>query len=363
MPPTGQRRNTVYDLAALRIHHDDFRIPSSDSNYAYRRDKKITRDVRGNWIAKDAGGTGRVPLYKKISDDEEGGSEEKRDDEGETTQFEDEVEEEEEGEGEEEEEEGEEYRRRQRRRFYEDMSYLEHKANDLPHPPGTMPVPESDLLKTIHYFASVYYNDMGQLHDAKRFVRRLYKKRREEKRKSAAASSDEDEDEFAEQKATHGPDEDEAIEDDGEQSDTLWTDEDEPIPDADEDLRPRKRQNKGKGKETDKKGAAGKRKRKKRQEKDWTEAYRNQDMYRRFDGSALIALGMLLQEYVREKVGRFEPDEPLATEVESGVEVEAEDRHMEEDNAEEESRLENEPQNHRTFLSLAQSNSESDEQE
>ena len=68
-----QRRNTVYDSTALRIHHDDFRIPSAETNYRYKRDKKITRDVRGNWVAKDAGGTAKVPWYKKVEDEDEGG--------------------------------------------------------------------------------------------------------------------------------------------------------------------------------------------------------------------------------------------------------------------------------------------------
>lgn len=144
MPPfSKQRRNTVYDLAALRIHHDDFRIPSADSNYRYRRDKKIARDVRGNWIAKDAGGTGKIAWYTKV----DGGEEEDEDVEdmevgedkdGEVTQ----------GEGNTEKEDGggssedEEYRRGQRRRFYEDMSYLDDHV-DPQQPSGSMPVPDS----------------------------------------------------------------------------------------------------------------------------------------------------------------------------------------------------------------------------
>lgn len=144
MPPFAkQRRNTVYDLTALRIHHDDFRIPSSDSNYRYRRDKKITRDVRGNWIAKDAGGTGKVPWYKKVDggeDDEEGKEMEVDEKKGENiadnTERED-------GDGNgDESSEDEEYRRGQRRRFYEDMSYLDEHA-DIQQPSGSMPVPDS----------------------------------------------------------------------------------------------------------------------------------------------------------------------------------------------------------------------------
>lgn len=142
MPPfSKQRRNTVYDLTALRIHHDDFRIPSSDSNYRYRRDKKIIRDVRGNWIAKDAGGTGKIPWYTKVD-----GGEGEEEEDGEDM----EVEKDEDGEGEgntEKEDEGgssedEEYRRGQRRRFYEDMSYLNDHVEPQ-QPSGSMPVPDS----------------------------------------------------------------------------------------------------------------------------------------------------------------------------------------------------------------------------
>lgn len=144
MPPfSKQRRNTVYDLTALRIHHDDFRIPSSDSNYRYRRDKKIIRDVRGNWIAKDAGGTGKIPWYTKV----DGGEEEEEEEEGmevdmhkdgEAVQGEGDTEKEDEGGSSEDEE----YRRGQRRRFYEDMSYLDDHV-DPQQPSGSMPVPDS----------------------------------------------------------------------------------------------------------------------------------------------------------------------------------------------------------------------------
>ena len=155
-----QRRNTVYDLTALRIHHDDFRIPSAETNYRYRRDKKITRDVRGNWVAKDAGGMGKVPWYKKVEDEGEG-------DEGEGEDIDlDGVErrvskrkrgkekdnpEEEEGEDEDEDEgEGkdsssgseEEYRRGHRRHFYEDLSYLDDPV-EVQQPSGSLPVPDS----------------------------------------------------------------------------------------------------------------------------------------------------------------------------------------------------------------------------
>ena len=67
-----RRRTTVHDLAALRVHRDGTRVANSDSNSSSRRAKYTTRDARGNWVAKDAGGLGTVPLRPTVSQPPEG---------------------------------------------------------------------------------------------------------------------------------------------------------------------------------------------------------------------------------------------------------------------------------------------------
>ena len=83
-----RRRTTVHDLAALRVHRDGTRVANSDSNSSSRRAKYTTRDARGNWVAKDAGGLGTVKLRRAASepegeqDDDGGESEQEVVDEG-----------------------------------------------------------------------------------------------------------------------------------------------------------------------------------------------------------------------------------------------------------------------------------------
>lgn len=61
------RRSTVYDLASLRLHTDGSRVyQSSSTNLKPRNAKFALRDIRGNWIARDAGGTAKVPRWKNV---------------------------------------------------------------------------------------------------------------------------------------------------------------------------------------------------------------------------------------------------------------------------------------------------------
>ena len=59
-----KRFTTVHDRAALRIHPDGTRVAARESRYA-------TQDLRGNWVAVNAGGAGKVKKRKRaaISDD------------------------------------------------------------------------------------------------------------------------------------------------------------------------------------------------------------------------------------------------------------------------------------------------------
>lgn len=62
------RRSTVYDLASLRLHTDGSRVyQSSSTNLKPRNAKLALRDIRGNWIARDAGGTAKIPRWKNVS--------------------------------------------------------------------------------------------------------------------------------------------------------------------------------------------------------------------------------------------------------------------------------------------------------
>jgi hypothetical protein len=70
------RRTTVYDLTNLRLHADGKRVKRSPQGLAGSVGaKKVVQDVRGNWIANDAGGSGTVKRRKtrrQIEDDSDG---------------------------------------------------------------------------------------------------------------------------------------------------------------------------------------------------------------------------------------------------------------------------------------------------
>ena len=68
-----RRRSTVHDLAALRLHRDNSRVLNSESNLSSRRAKYSLRDARGNWIAQDAGGLGKVNKRRSASEPHDGG--------------------------------------------------------------------------------------------------------------------------------------------------------------------------------------------------------------------------------------------------------------------------------------------------
>lgn len=57
---TTKRKSTVHDLSSLRLHPDGSRVGSSSSNVRPRSAKYVVKDLRGNWIARDAAGRGTV---------------------------------------------------------------------------------------------------------------------------------------------------------------------------------------------------------------------------------------------------------------------------------------------------------------
>ncbi|KAI0832876.1 hypothetical protein BC628DRAFT_1309391 [Trametes gibbosa] len=203
-----RRRSTVHDLAALRLHRDGTRVLNSDTNLSSRRAKYAAKDSRGNWIARDAGGLANIKQRRSASrpaergeilesGEDEGPAEDApsspRMDKGKGRAREDSVSEEET-----------ELipHARKRRRFDEDFNYLTSASASALVPPtegekavlrgdeqkpasGALPVPSSDLLKCLHYFASTYYTAMGQLYNAPREARSMRKARRLEKASAA----------------------------------------------------------------------------------------------------------------------------------------------------------------------------------
>ncbi|KAL7282751.1 hypothetical protein ACG7TL_004226 [Trametes sanguinea] len=301
-----RRRSTVHDLAALRLHRDGTRVLNSDSNRSSRRAKYAVRDARGNWIAHDAGGLGNVKQRRSASrpghDDEPYADERESADEVPRTPSKDK------GKGRAHEDEVDEElnpRARKRRRFDEDLNYLAsgsspaimppadsdiHGLKDDEETPGALPVPSSDLLKCLHYFASTYYTAMGQLYDSSREHRKERKARKLEKLKAATKpgrSRRAQSEELDEHEPPHSSGEEEVELSEEEIEDS--TDE---------------------GAANGQAGAVQVRKEKQIRKKRRPRQLRpmEKDMYKIFDGSALVALGMLFQEHVADMLEPRVPD-------------------------------------------------------
>ena len=142
---------------------------------------------------------------------------------------------------------------------------------------------------------------MGQLYDPKVRAAQLKQMHMQD---SPEPSGDEEEAEV--QAVLDGE-----LDDQGEEEDWIDEEDEEPVnededEDEDEESRPLKRRalNKGKGKERDEGQAVTNQPRrarrgKKRLDRNWTEIHKNQNMYRRFDGSALMALGTYYRSLFR----------------------------------------------------------------
>jgi hypothetical protein len=192
----SQRRlTTVHDRAALRVHPNGTRVTARESSYA-------TKDLRGNQIAINAGGTGNVKKRKRaaISDDdseplEEFNTETDEYQPSETPSSTDSCAGSVEGESEEED------RKRKRRKkdtrrikqseFYKNFDFVLGGKNEtgavsgsddrlLPSSVGwvfihiwrsTNTLMKQDLLKCLHYLAAKHYSDEGQLIDTTRIAR------------------------------------------------------------------------------------------------------------------------------------------------------------------------------------------------
>ncbi|KAF8180215.1 hypothetical protein BJ912DRAFT_929421 [Pholiota molesta] len=62
---TEPRLSTVFDYSDLRLHPDGTRVYQKASNRRPVLAKVTVQDARANWIAKDAGGSARIAKYRK----------------------------------------------------------------------------------------------------------------------------------------------------------------------------------------------------------------------------------------------------------------------------------------------------------
>jgi hypothetical protein len=186
-----KRLTTVHDRAALRVHPDGTKVASRESRY-------VIEDLRGNRIAKNAGGTGHVKKRKwAVISDEESEQFETETDEYQSSENQSTSTDSLAGEVESEEEVNKPKRQKKdprttkRARFHQNFDFVLSGKNGaetlsasrnplLPSSVGyAFPriwcladfLTEQDLLKCLHHFAAEYYSDRGQLIDASRIAR------------------------------------------------------------------------------------------------------------------------------------------------------------------------------------------------
>ncbi|KAK1228097.1 hypothetical protein PQX77_008868 [Marasmius sp. AFHP31] len=276
---TEPRKSTVYDLTSLRLHPDGTRVLLTENNRRLRVSKYSVQDSRGNWIATDAGGSGHVTRYRALR---EGGRERADED------VEDELE------SRTADEEGllKDYRAKKRRKFQHDFDFISSSPvprleSSFPESNGTedndLPLPSSDLLKCIHYMTCHFYHERGQLLNSSREFRKQKKMRRLAKlRQSTKVTEDAEDDEENEDESDSDLDEEDHDTDSDEDDRPTQPSGPEEVKDSDEDDEEKE----------ERKSSTSAMKKQKRE--------RNPviDMYRTMNGSALMALGMLVQEHI-----------------------------------------------------------------
>ncbi|CAA7259403.1 unnamed protein product [Cyclocybe aegerita] len=320
---TEPRLSTVFDYSDLRLHPNGRRVWQQDANLRPKIAKVAVQTGRSNWIARDAGGVSDVKKFRRIpkpknpfaevnaQEEEQGEVFEGVEEEDEEVEVEQEATEENEEQGEQDTGVGQKRKRKRidqqkgkRQRF---MAYDTYLASEdyfpTPAPPPAesdavarpsttpnfvLPEPSGDLLKCIHRYASEYYTERGQLLNSSRSYRieqrakqhQRHQQQREEGRTPSPSPSESSSSSGSELDSESGSDSDEDYEEgEGAESNT------------------KKGKGKGKGKGKAKAKGKGKRKRKTKR-RGQSKLY--VDMYKVFDGSALLALGMLVQEHIAE---------------------------------------------------------------
>ncbi|KAL1704165.1 hypothetical protein EV121DRAFT_291611 [Schizophyllum commune] len=247
------RRHTVYDLTALNLHEDGSRLDLDGhltSRRALAQRSRAVRDARGNVISRSLP---VVPRVRRVRAEEGEGEEVELDEKAEKT-----------AENADEPVAG---PSRKRRR----LNQLE--DPDLVPSNNELDLPSGDLLKCIHHFASKYYTERGMLLNASRDYRRERKERRKNATRQPAHTPEGDEGEPAVEEEQvedgHPAVDEQAVDEEG-------TNASAPPP-------PTKRRKRGKA---------------------YAESSKlTRDMYKVMDGSALMALGLLLQEHVAQTMG------------------------------------------------------------
>ncbi|KAG8218952.1 hypothetical protein J3R82DRAFT_4663 [Butyriboletus roseoflavus] len=282
-----RRKSTTHDLATLRLHPDGSRVQQSSVNARRRTAGYTLVDSRGNWIARDAGGKTSVKKRRNVNSSHAGdadgeyidlsGDEERGRRQSKGKQRARDSQTPEEDLPPEPESERLDTRTRQRLSFTRDLSFLDPPAVDvssLEHdhidhsdatsarePAVLFPDPAPDLLKSIHHFASCYYRERGQLFDSGRNYRGKKKERYKQLQENIHTV------------AAH------ALKHQNIDSETEHTETEDDSTEEDESEATDAEDNGREGPSTT------------------VEAYRK-DMYKAFDGSALMAIGIVLQEYV-----------------------------------------------------------------
>ncbi|KAI0690839.1 hypothetical protein BC835DRAFT_158406 [Cytidiella melzeri] len=309
-----KRRSTVHDLSSLRLHPDGSKVINSDTNLHSRKAKYAAKDARGNWIAQDAGGLGRVKTRLAAAKEKSQAGEEGE--EGDDAQTEagpsyyaadkgkqKAVETREELVDEE-------YipkntRAKKRRAFADDFTFIASSGGGTSTtqapvisatavgngsvPSATdvrLPQPSSDLLKCIHYFASALYTEMGQLRDSSREYRREKKRRRLARLAKTPSTSPQ-----------RGVSDAEASAEGSYSSPSSSSDDEKEEQRHEEHKRKRTSKSGSKTRSLGRKGVS-------RPELNTMKT----DMYKACDGSALMAIGMLLQQHVADILSPETPD-------------------------------------------------------
>ncbi|KJA29554.1 hypothetical protein HYPSUDRAFT_50142 [Hypholoma sublateritium FD-334 SS-4] len=344
------RLSTVFDFAALRLRPDGTRVPQQPP----ARATVAVQDARARWIARDAGGSARILKLRRRgkgarAEEEDAGAEEidisrelarghPAGDEGGGADAD--------APSDEDEDEGPSRKRKarrratgpaaKRRRFEADFDFL------APQPPvrsvsaegsappqtqtpaaenGVLAEPSPDLLKSIHRFASEFYSERGQLLNVSRQYRAERKQARLARQQRKASQSKGKEKASGSKSPTPSSDESQEGSDDGSESDE---DEDEneeggEIGKKDGSKKKGKRkeeledegedsadESSGDEEEADEAGTEEaetakrrpKTKRRRRSGKPKILPPLVTDMYKVFEGSALMVLGMLVQEHI-----------------------------------------------------------------
>ncbi|KIM34998.1 hypothetical protein M413DRAFT_14802 [Hebeloma cylindrosporum] len=313
------RLSTVFDYADLRLHTDGTRVYQKSSNLRPGIIKVAVQNSKANWIARDAGGSGKIPKMRprgKRKEQDAFYESEGKDAGALLAEAEAEIKEDI---GSDEEESGEEgksskqtkkrkgkpvdKRKAKRQKFANDYDYL------LPKPSGpheveahivddevndeaiSLPEPSPDLLKCIHRFAAEFYSERGQLLNISREYRKQRKKRAQKRARERLRASRKEEglDSLSDSLSSEGSKSQEGSEEDpASNEETEEDDDDEEEHELDSDdhgAGPSTSQNKRKKGKPKGKG-------RRRAGKLYT------DMYKMFDGSAIMALGMLVQEHI-----------------------------------------------------------------